>query len=254
LSSAISTPKNIFRGAALVLVVAGSIFAVGPAFAGVGQGVSAITTVDTEPPWVTVDQFPDNTVYLSGDQVNFHWQTGDSHPSQVPEYFTAMVWVAGQVDSTIIYYPDTSDFTWEWIVPDLYSNQTHVEVQVRDAFGNLTTGFSNDITIYPSTSDVPGAPSGFGLDAPAPNPFNPSTRLSFHLPEPGRVTLTVYDTRGHRIRTLLTGQRQDGDFSTHWDGRDNTGRAQSGGMYVFVLDFQGSTQSGRFSRKAVLIP
>ena len=37
------------------------------------------------------------------------------------------------------------------------SNVHHVEVQAQDAFGNLTTGFSNDFTIYPSTSDVPGA-------------------------------------------------------------------------------------------------
>ncbi len=249
-----TTPKNPLHGTMLALVMACSLLGLGPALAGVGQDVSGINTIDTAPPSVVVDQFVGNPIYFSGDQVVFHWQTGDDHPSQVPGDFTAMVWVAGQVDSTIIYHPDTDDFTWVWIVPAVYSSETHVEVQAKDAFGNLTSGFSNDITIYPSTSEVPGAPVGFGLDAPAPNPFNPSTRLSFHLPENGHVTLTVFDTRGHRIRNLLQGHRQDGDFAATWDGRDDTGRAQSGGVYVFVLDFQGPTQSGRLTRKAVLIP
>ena len=238
----------------LSLVIVGLLLGSGPAAAGVGEGLSGTTTIDTEPPSVSVDQFPAGTIYLGGDQVSFHWQTSDSHPGEVPEYFTANVWVAGQIDSTLIYYPDTDDFTWDWIVPDSYSNTTHVEVQARDAFGNLTTGFSKDFTIYPSTSGVPGAPSSLALAAPAPNPFNPSTTLSFNLPEPGRVSLTVYNMRGHRIRTLLRGQRQDGRFEARWDGRDDTGRTQSGGMYVFVLDFQGATEAGRISRKAVLIP
>jgi len=249
-----TTPKNFLYRTVPALVAVVLFWGVSPAVAGVGEGVSGITTIDTVPPTVTVDQFPPNTVYLGGDLVSFHWQTSDSHPSEVPGNFKAVVWVAGQVDSTIIYYPDTDDFTWVWIVPDVYSAQTHVEVHASDAFGNESTGFSNDITIYPSTSEVPGAGAGFGLDAPAPNPFNPSTRVSFHLPEPGQVTLTVYDMRGHRIRHLLGGHRQDGDFSAYWDGRDDSGRAQSGGLYVFVLDFQGPTQSGRFARKAVLIP
>ena len=249
-----TTPKSPLYRTVLSLVIVGLFLFASPAAAGVGEGVSDITTIDTQPPTVSVDQFPNGTVHLGGDLVSFHWQTSDDHPGDVPEYFTANVWVAGQIDSTLIYYPDIDDFTWEWIVPDSYSNVTHVEVQARDAFGNLSTGFSNYFTIYPSTSDVPGAPSGLALAAPAPNPFNPSTRLSFNLPEPGRVTLTVYDMRGHRVRTLLRGQRQDGKFEAHWDGRDDTGRTQSGGMYVFVLDFQGATESGRLSRKAVLIP
>jgi hypothetical protein len=247
----ISSP-GLFRVIALALVV--WVGGAGWSFAGLGSGVSSITSIDTEPPTVTVDQFPPYTIYFAGEMVTFHWETSDSNPGQAPEYFTARVWVAGQVDSTLVYHPDISDFTWEWIVPDIYSNAVHVEVEARDAFGNLTTGYSNDITIYPSTSAVPAVPVGLELAAPAPNPFNPSTRLSFNLPEAGQVSLTVYDARGHRVRTLLRGQRADGAFTAHWDGRDDTGRPQSGGVYVFVLDFQGPTQSGRLARKAVLIP
>ena len=251
-----STIKRIrlFNGLMMILIITASDAIVGSAQAGIGEGISGTAAIDTQPPWVTVDQFPEFTVFQGGDIVQFHWQTGDSNPGTVPEYFTAAVLIDGVADSTIVYYPDTNDSNWEWIVPEVSSANAHLEVQARDAFGNLTIGVTNDFTVLSSVTGVPRVPGSLNLAAPAPNPFNPSTKLSFNLPESGRVSLTVYDTRGHRVRTLLRGHRQDGDFETRWDGRDNRGNTLPGGVYLFVLDFQGATQSGRISRKAVLIP
>jgi hypothetical protein len=237
----------------LILIISGLSAGVGPVQAGVGTGDSGTTIIDTLPPTLIVDQFPLYTIYQGGDTVSFHWQTGDDHPSQVPEHFTATLWFEDQIESSIIYHPDIDDYVWEWVVPEA-SGQVYLEVQVHDAFGNLTTGTTNVFTILSNLTDVPQAQAGFGLAAPAPNPFNPSTTLGFHLPEPGQVALTVFDTRGHRVRTLLRGHRQSGDFAVQWDGRDDQGRMQSGGVYLFVLDFHGAKHSGRFSRKAVLIP
>ena len=245
---------RLFHGLVIILIIAAAGAIVCPAQAGIGEGTSGTATIDTQPPWVTVDQFPEFTVFQGGDTVLFHWQTGDSHPGTVPEYFTAAVLIESQADSTIVYYPDIDDSSWEWIVPDISSSNVRLEVQARDAFGNLTSGFTNYFTVLSSVTSVPRVAGNLNLAAPAPNPFNPSTKLSFNLPEAGRVSLTVYDTRGHRVRTLLKGHRQDGDFEARWDGRDNRGKTLPGGVYLFVLDFQGSTQSGRITRKAVLIP
>ncbi len=245
---------RLFPGLVMVLIIAASSAFVGPAQAGIGQGISGTAAIDTQPPWVTVDQFPEFTVFQGGDIVLFHWQTGDSNPGTVPEYFTAAVLIDGVADSTIVYYPDTDDSSWEWIVPEVSSADAHLEVRARDAFGNLTIGVTNDFTVLRSVTDVPQVPENLNLAAPAPNPFNPSTKLSFNLPEAGRVSLIVYNTRGHRVRTLLQGHRQGGDFETRWNGLDNRGQTLPGGVYLFALDFQGSTQSGRITRKAVLIP
>lgn len=245
---------RLFHGLVMILIIAGSGAVVCPSRAGVGEAISGTATIDTQPPWVNVDQFPEYTVFQGGDTVLFHWQSGDSHPGTVPEYFSAAVLIEGEADSTIIYYPDTADYSWEWVVPEVSSANVHLEVQARDAFGNLTTGFSNSFSVLSSVTNVPRSPGKLNLAAPAPNPFNPSTKLSFNLPEPGRVSLTVYDARGHRVRILLQGHRQEGDFETRWDGRDDRGQALPGGVYLFVLDFHGSNQSGRITRKAVLIP
>lgn len=237
----------------MILIMGGMVAGVCPALAGVGSGISGTTLIDTQAPTLSVDQFPPYTIYQGNDTVVFHWQTGDDHPSAVPEHYTATVWFEDQIESSIIYHPDIADYTWEWVVPQA-NGQVYLEVQVQDAFGNLTTGTTNVFTILSTLTDVPETQTGFGLAAPAPNPFNPSTTLGFLLPEPGQVALTVFDARGHRVRTLLRGYRQSGDFAARWDGRDDQGRMQSGGVYLFVLDFHGTVHSGRFSRKAVLIP
>jgi hypothetical protein len=246
--------KYFCHTVAMVLIIAASGASVFPAQAGVGEGISGTATIDTQPPWITVDQFPEFTVFQGGDAVLFHWQSGDSHPGTVPEHFTAAVLIDGEVASNIIYHPDTDDFSWEWIAPEVSSADVHLEVQARDAFGNFTSETTNSFTVLLSVTSVPRVSGGLNLAAPAPNPFNPSTRLSFNLPEPGRVALTVFDPRGRRVRTLLRGQRLAGDFEARWDGMDDQGRAMPGGVYIFVLDFHGAHHSDRISRKAVLIP
>jgi hypothetical protein len=238
----------------LILALTGMIAFTAPAVAGIGSSISASTSIDTKPPFVTVDQFPQFTLYQGGDMVTFHWLSGDDNLGDDPAYFVASVMIEGQVASTFNYHPDIEEASWQWMAPDVSSANVHLEVLARDAFGNATIGSSNSFTVLSSVTDVPAASVGLELEHPAPNPFNPSTKLQFNLPEPGSVNLVVYDPRGRRVRTLVSGQRAAGAFATSWDGRDDRGRAQSGGVYIFVLEFKGAHESGRISRKAVLIP
>lgn|GEM_PF-1897815 len=226
----------------------------GPALAGIGLSTSSTVTIDTKPPVVTVDTFPEFTVFQGGEMVTFHWTTGDDHPGSAPEDFQAQVRIEGQAYSPFSYFPDVQDHTWQWIAAEVSSSNVHVEVIARDAFGNTTIGSSNDFSVLASVTDVPSPIRDLQFADPAPNPFNPSTRLRFHLPEAGRVDLTVYDARGHRIRSLLSERRSAGDQMTLWDGKDDRGRAQSGGMYLFVLDYKSPQHSGRITKKAVLVP
>jgi len=238
----------------MILIIAAANAFMCPVQAGVDMEISGTAIIDTQPPYFVVDQIPEFTIFQGGDIVPFHWISGDHHPGTVPAYFTATVWIEGQADSTINYFPDTAEFTWEWTVPEVTSGEVHLEVLAKDAFGNAAAGTTNNFIVLSSVTNVPRSPGKLSLAAPSPNPFNPSTRLGFSLPEPGRVDLTVYDARGHRIRTLLRDHRQGGDFEAWWDGRDGRGRTTSGGVYLFVLDFHGSHETGRVSRKAVFIP
>ena len=203
---------------------------------------------------MTVDQFPEHTIFQGGDPVLFQWTTGDIHPGTGPEHFMAMVMIDGVPHSAFSYFPEVEDFVWEWTAVEASSADVHLRVEARDAFGNLTVGTTNDFILLSSVTDVPRAGGKLELTGPAPNPFNPSTQVGFHLPTAGAVKLEVFDMRGRRVRTLLDGNREAGDFSVAWDGRNDRGLAQAGGLYLFVLEFRGSGQVDRITRKAVLIP
>lgn len=77
----------------------------------------------------------------------------------------------------------------------------------------------------------------------APNPFNPSTTISFDLARPGSVTLAIYDLRGARLRTLIRGPLPAGQHRVTWQGRDERGLAVGSGIYVISLTADGTTQA-----------
>lgn len=83
-----------------------------------------------------------------------------------------------------------------------------------------------------------------------PNPFNPSTTIGFQLYRASSVDLIVYDVAGRTVRHLLAGQGTPaGTHSVVFDGRDDSGRPLSSGVYFYRI-----VAAGREStRKMVLL-
>jgi hypothetical protein len=91
-------------------------------------------------------------------------------------------------------------------------------------------------------------PPGLRLDA-SPNPFNPSTRLRFHLPQAGPVRLAIYNVRGQQMALLVDRVLPAGEHNAHWAGQlDGGGRAASGIYFAQMRTAAGSEQ-----RKLVLV-
>jgi nitrous oxidase accessory protein NosD len=65
-----------------------------------------------------------------------------------------------------------------------------------------------------------------------PNPFNPTTKVSYELRAPSRVLLEVYDAQGRLVRTLVDEVRSAGAHEAVWDGRDGSGRSTGSGIYL----------------------
>jgi len=60
-------------------------------------------------------------------------------------------------------------------------------------------------------------PSRASLNAAYPNPFNPSTNISYILSTTGEMNLSIYNISGQLIKTLLTGHQNAGSYSLIWD-------------------------------------
>jgi len=88
------------------------------------------------------------------------------------------------------------------------------------------------------------------LDQNRPNPFNPSTTISFTLPIECAVRLEVYDVSGRLVARLLDGKRLGaGAHNVEWHGRHASGRSAASGIYVYRLTAGRET----ISKKMVLL-
>ncbi|MEJ2720863.1 MAG: FlgD immunoglobulin-like domain containing protein [bacterium] len=68
-----------------------------------------------------------------------------------------------------------------------------------------------------------------------PNPFNPTTTISFTLPESTPAMLSIYDVAGALVRTLMDETVAAGYQKRTWDGKDDRGEQVSSGVYFYRL-------------------
>jgi hypothetical protein len=79
----------------------------------------------------------------------------------------------------------------------------------------------------------------FSLDPNYPNPFNPSTIISFKLYVVGNVELTIYTTLGKKINVLLKDNLKQGYYSYMWNGENSCGDKLPSGVYFAQLKVGG---------------
>jgi hypothetical protein len=103
----------------------------------------------------------------------------------------------------------------------------------------------------PTAVENTGPTASAHLEQNIPNPFNPVTTIRYRVPEVTVVSLRVYDGAGRLVRTLVDGSRnhRPGGHEVTWDGRDDSGRRVSSGVYFYQLRADAHSET----RKMVLI-
>jgi len=92
----------------------------------------------------------------------------------------------------------------------------------------VTTGLVSETTL----------PTQFALEQNFPNPFNPSTTLRFALPSASEVRLTVFNTLGQTVATLVNQPMNAGNHVVQFNASN-----LSSGMYFYRIDAGGFTQT-----------
>jgi len=95
-------------------------------------------------------------------------------------------------------------------------------------------------------------PSSFTVGS-YPNPFNPSTTLSYSLPEQASVCLEIFDMTGRRVRGLVRGTRASGYYNMLWNGRDEAGADVASGVYLYQFTAVPSSGEKTFRQSGKLV-
>ena len=223
-----------------------------------------------------LDEFGNDVGYYT------NWQTAQSHdnlPPAVPPYGLVAAPGATPLQATLSWQPAIDDpaSTGKSMIK-FYSIYRASGTGALVKLGNsATTSFGDNVTTAGSYSYAVSAtdfggnesakspgitytflgveagaelPDVYALGANYPNPFNPSTIITFQLPEAGHMTLQVYDLTGKVVNTLVGEHRPAGYHQVVWNGRDNRGTSLATGVYFYRIV---AGQSYTETRKMVLI-
>jgi hypothetical protein len=83
--------------------------------------------------------------------------------------------------------------------------------------GDIPAFENNQLYMLSSLTEAVALPESFSLDRAYPNPFNPTTTLSFAIPVDSEVSLSVYNLQGREVSTLIDGNMDAGYHSVVWD-------------------------------------
>jgi DNA-binding beta-propeller fold protein YncE len=86
-----------------------------------------------------------------------------------------------------------------------------------------------------STNAISAPTLPLSLAQNSPNPFNPSTTISYLLPKNCEVRLEVFDVAGRRIAVLVDAKQDAGGHAVSWNGKNFNGSVAGSGIYFYRL-------------------
>lgn len=185
---------------------------------------SAITEID---PWTKAE----NTLITNA---NFQWLDG------LTEDHLGNYYVSCWSNPNAIYRYD-ADFTGSQLasnhgtqgVADIFFDKTN-QIMVAPNMNTNTVDFIAFSQL--STEGEESIPQHISLYQNFPNPFNPTTSISYDLSKESSVKLTVFDLLGSEVVQLVNQQEQPGSKVVQWDGRNQKGELVNGGVYLYKLE------------------
>ena len=80
-----------------------------------------------------------------------------------------------------------------------------------------------------------------------PNPFNPDTKIKFYAHKIGTADLEIYNLKGQLIKRKIKTISQKGYYSFDWNGKENSGKTVSSGIYLYKLKVDNKIFKGKLT-------
>jgi hypothetical protein len=93
----------------------------------------------------------------------------------------------------------------------------------------------------------PSAPSSYALEQNFPNPFNPSTTVTYSVPKSGQVNVMVYDLLGNHVKTLVNEVQEPGRYEVKWNATNEQGAVVPTGNYILKMVAGDFTQTRKMT-------
>ncbi len=123
----------------------------------------------------------------------------------------------------------------------------HCRIYAQDdgtGMGGNNTSFadSNEEIVTDGTAVDNPSPFNNGLVSIYPNPFNPETNIKFAINMTRDVELSIFNTKGQKITTLVQSTLSAGKYEVMWDGNDAFSNKVTSGIYFISLSLDGDVE------------
>ncbi|RLC50903.1 MAG: hypothetical protein DRI23_06130, partial [Candidatus Cloacimonadota bacterium] len=120
---------------------------------------------------------------------------------------------------------------------------------VKALYGSYESEASNEVIIELTEANNIIIPENTALLGNYPNPFNPTTEISFALKDAEKVNLEIFNVRGQKVKTLVNKSMDAGLHQIVWEGLDDAGKQISSGIYFYKM------QAGEYNatRKMIMM-
>ena len=179
---------------------------------------------------------------LSGTLTGGHFHTGvrgKSGPVVRATAFSGQP-ASGTVDSNWAASAATQPLT-DALVDSLLAGKIYTNFHTATNPGGEIRGQLDFVPLTPTSVEQVSAevPAAFALSQNFPNPFNPSTTITFHIAGAGRVTLTIFTMLGQRVSELVNEAKEPGTYAVTFDAS----RLASGSYLYQLRNERGQVQA-----------
>ncbi len=123
---------------------------------------------------------------------------------------------------------DTPGFAYDAFLADGY-------IYVADKYSLMVLESYFGADEVKEFADEENIPASYSLSQNYPNPFNPETNIGFTMPKSGQLKLEIFNILGQKVRTLVDQYLKAGHKVVDWDGKDDSGKEVSSGMYLYRM-------------------
>jgi photosystem II stability/assembly factor-like uncharacterized protein len=132
----------------------------------------------------------------------------------------------------------TTDGGLTWSKQSSRTSTTLLSVSFTDTNNGTAVGFNSTIlrttnggVTFIGNENIAAKPQDFSLSQNFPNPFNPSTTINYSIPKAASVKLTVYNSIGSNVATLVNEYKPAGNYSVQFNRSNLTS-----GIYLYRLE------------------
>ncbi|MCL1827266.1 MAG: T9SS type A sorting domain-containing protein, partial [Candidatus Cloacimonetes bacterium] len=202
------------------------------------------SNVSNAVPWY----ISENYVMLSTDSIRRFYEI-DLHINTINQIFTLPAEETMSINNEIITFSTRSNDLTSYYT--LYNNQLINIGEMRHPRDTVLTHFypennkmviqaGSGVWVYDFDYTVPD----IDKDTPVlttdlfncyPNPFNPTTNISFSISKESNVCIDVFNIKGQKVKSLLNEVVKAGKHTIVWDGKDNKDQSVSSGIYLYKM-------------------